>query len=34
MKVGIEYYKSIISLTIDLLMRDKIQKINELLNKI
>ena len=39
-EVGIEYYKSIISLTIDLLMRDKIhiderreQKINELLKK-
>lgn len=39
-EVGIEYYKSIIALTIELLMRDKIhiderrnEKINELLNK-
>lgn len=38
--VGVEYYKSIIALTIELLMRDKIhiderrnEKINELLNK-
>ena len=38
--VGIEYYKSIIALTVELLMRDKIhiderrnEKINELLNK-
>ena len=37
---GVEYYKSIIALTIELLMRDKIhiderrnEKINELLNK-
>jgi hypothetical protein len=39
-EIGIEYYKSIISLTINLLMRDKIHiderrehKINELLKK-
>ncbi len=39
-EVGIQYYKAIISLTIDLLMRDKIhiderreQSINKLLNK-
>lgn len=39
-EIGIEYYKSIISLTIELLMRDKIhiderreQKINQLLKK-
>lgn len=39
-EVGVEYYKSIIALTIELLMRDKIhiderrnEKINELLNK-
>lgn len=39
-EVGIEYYKSIIALTVELLMRDKIhiderrnEKINELLNK-
>ena len=38
-EIGIEYYKSIIALTIELLMRDKIhiderreQKINQLLN--
>ena len=38
--VGLEYYKSIIALTVELLMRDKIhiderrnEKINELLNK-
>jgi len=39
-EVGVEYYKSIIALTVELLMRDKIhiderrnEKINELLNK-
>ena len=39
-EVGIQYYKSIIALTVELLMRDKIHideirenKINELLNK-
>ena len=39
-EVGVEYYKSIIVLTIELLMRDKIhiderrnEKINEILNK-
>lgn len=39
-EVGIEYYKSIIALTVELLMRDKIhiderreQKINQLLKK-